>query len=206
MVDLPGSSSTFVSIEGVGPSSAKGERNAPYLALGVLSDGAQSRVSRALSKALGHLVFASKRFWCTRVGGAIGLGGTVVPSEVGAFLVAATASMRDLATTPPTDAELRDARAQLVESSEGNFESVADITGTYARLVLTGSDLGYYATMADDYAHVTPEAVRAAAARYLDPTHMRIVVVGDAAIVEPQLRALDWGPIERRDPSGVVLP
>jgi len=46
---------------------------------------------------------------------------------------------------------------------------------------------------------LTPDTVLAAAKKYVDPSRMRIVVVGDATIVGPELEKAGLGPIEVRN-------
>jgi zinc protease len=47
--------------------------------------------------------------------------------------------------------------------------------------------------------------VLGAARKYLAPAKMIVVIVGDRAKIEPELRKLDLGPIEFRDADGNVL-
>jgi hypothetical protein len=51
---------------------------------------------------------------------------------------------------------------------------------------------------------VTADAVKSAAARYLDADHMRTVIVGDWAKLRGSLVALGWGPIEVRNAAGAL--
>jgi hypothetical protein len=53
---------------------------------------------------------------------------------------------------------------------------------------------------------VTRDAVKAAAAKYLDADRVRIVVVGDGAALKEPLAALGWGAVEQRGPDGAVVP
>jgi predicted Zn-dependent peptidase len=46
-----------------------------------------------------------------------------------------------------------------------------------------------------NYERVTMADVRAAAAKYLDPDHMAIIVVGDRKLIEPALEAAHVAPI-----------
>jgi zinc protease len=48
---------------------------------------------------------------------------------------------------------------------------------------------------------VTPEQVMAAAARWLRPEQLVVVIVGDAAAIEPELRSLELGTVEVIDAS-----
>jgi len=68
-------------------------------------------------------------------------------------------------------------------------------------------DLGldYYSRYAEQVNAVTPEQTLAVARKYLVPTAMVVVAVGDRAKIEPQLRKLNLGEIEARDTEGRPL-
>jgi zinc protease len=52
---------------------------------------------------------------------------------------------------------------------------------------------------------VNTESVLGAARKYLAPSRMTLVVVGDRATIEPELKKLNLGPIEVRDADGNVI-
>jgi predicted Zn-dependent peptidase len=52
---------------------------------------------------------------------------------------------------------------------------------------------------------VNTESVLGAARKYLAPARMILVVVGDRAAIEPELRKLNLGTIEFRDVDGNVI-
>jgi zinc protease len=51
---------------------------------------------------------------------------------------------------------------------------------------------------------VTAEDLRRVSTTYLDPDHMKVIVVGDWTKIRDQLVGLSWGPIEVRTVTGVV--
>jgi zinc protease len=51
---------------------------------------------------------------------------------------------------------------------------------------------------------VTAEQALNVALRYLQPPRLIVVAVGDRKVIEPELRKLNLGPIEVRDPQGRV--
>ena len=68
-------------------------------------------------------------------------------------------------------------------------------------------DLGldYYTRFAEQVNAVTPDQTLAVAKKYLDPSVMVVVAIGDKAKIEPQLKKLNLGAIETRDTEGRPL-
>jgi zinc protease len=54
----------------------------------------------------------------------------------------------------------------------------------------------YFATYVDHIQAVTPAAAQAAASKYINPSRVAVVVVGDLKTIEPAVRALNLGPIK----------
>jgi zinc protease len=52
---------------------------------------------------------------------------------------------------------------------------------------------------------VNTESVLGAARKYMAPARMTLIVVGDRASIEPELKKLGIGPIEFRDPDGNLV-
>ena len=55
------------------------------------------------------------------------------------------------------------------------------------------------------YVALTSGDLQRAAARYLDPDRMKVVVVGDWSKMRAQVEGLGWGPVELRSSAGAVL-
>jgi zinc protease len=62
--------------------------------------------------------------------------------------------------------------------------------------------LDYYNSYVQRIEQVTQADVQRVAQRYLDPSRLAVVIVGDRASVEPTLRALNIGPVTVRDLTG----
>ncbi len=91
------------------------------------------------------------------------------------------------------------------ESEAASFETSAKAASVYGSWLLVGQPTDMAHAFRHRLAQVTSEAVKAAAARYLDADRMRFVVVGDGAALKGPLAALGWGPIEMRGPDGAVV-
>ena len=103
---------------------------------------------------------------------------------------------------PVTEEELADAKATLIRGDAQRFETLAQVAGEVAELDCYGlppEELARYVTGVE---RVTLDNVREAARMYIRPQNLLLLVVGDAALVEPGIRELDLGPIVQVDPEG----
>ena len=53
---------------------------------------------------------------------------------------------------------------------------------------------------------VTAEQAQAVAAKYLQPSALVVVAVGDRKLIDPELRKLNLGNVENRDAEGNLVP
>ncbi|MFN7175071.1 MAG: M16 family metallopeptidase, partial [Thermaurantiacus tibetensis] len=79
----------------------------------------------------------------------------------------------------------------------GEFETSGAVLGALETMAVLGRPDDYYAQLPARYRALDQAAVTRAAATLLDPARLQWVVVGDAKVVEPQLRALGL-PLEVR--------
>jgi predicted Zn-dependent peptidase len=95
-----------------------------------------------------------------------------------------------IALTPVTDAELDGARRYILGSMALSTATHAGLASTLSALVGAGLPAGWLAEHQRALAEVTVEQVQAASARYLAPTALTSVVVGDAGLVAGPLGTL----------------
>ena len=62
-------------------------------------------------------------------------------------------------------------------------------------MVVYGLPDGYYERYTTNIQAVTADAVARAAATYIQPRRLAVVVVGDRKVIEPGIRALNLGPV-----------
>jgi predicted Zn-dependent peptidase len=77
--------------------------------------------------------------------------------------------------------------------------------GMLEGVVVQGLDRGLPAKMVGRFHDAGPVDLLRVAETYLDPSHMKVIVVGDWAKLKPELVGLGWGPIEVRSAAGVVM-
>ncbi len=97
-----------------------------------------------------------------------------------------------MAKEGPSDDEVSDAIANLAGSYALRFESANDVAGALLAAELHGFGQEYLANYAVRVGKVDALAARQAAAEILDPVNFVIVLVGDAAELEPQLKKEGW--------------
>ena len=113
-----------------------------------------------------------------------------------------------LRTVLDTISELRDkglpadfeaSRAVYLGDIAGAFENASETAANLGGLARFGLPIDESARALERVRALTPDTVLAAAKKYVDPSRMRIVVVGDATIVGPELEKAGLGPIEVRN-------
>jgi predicted Zn-dependent peptidase len=108
--------------------------------------------------------------------------------------LAEIAAMRG--SRPPTHDELALAKASLTRGYPRNFETAQQVARAVAQLALYGLPDSYFAEFIPKANTVTAEDVVSAASRYLDPSRLTTLVVGDQAAIGESLASLDLGPPE----------
>jgi predicted Zn-dependent peptidase len=99
-----------------------------------------------------------------------------------------------LAQVPP--AELEKAKNYVALSFPGEFETTGDLARKLEDLVVYNLPDDTYANFVSAVGRVTAADLQRAAARYIQPEKMAVVVVGDRGSIESSIRALNLGPIQ----------
>jgi zinc protease len=123
-------------------------------------------------------------------------GAAVDTPNTGAALKEILDEVERFCASPPTPEELSLALGRQVKSLPGRFESVAATARAMADLGLYGLPPDEFRQRPARFGAVTPGQVQTAAARYLDPDDMQIVIAGDLATIRSQLQQVAFGPIE----------
>jgi predicted Zn-dependent peptidase len=100
---------------------------------------------------------------------------------------------------PPSEAEIEGARRVLEGALAARVQRIGDIAGEIMRLRRFGLPADQHERRAQALAALKPEAVRAAAERYLKRGREVIAVAGDADAIVEDLRRL--GAVEVVDPT-----
>ena len=109
--------------------------------------------------------------------------------------------IRESDVTPP---ELELAKDLLGRALAREFETAPQVAAALVAQVVEGLPDDYYKTYGDKIAAVTAAEVRKAAQKWIDPTKMAIVLVGDESQIGAGVKTM-VGDYERRDTDGTPL-
>ena len=102
---------------------------------------------------------------------------------------------------PVTQAELDVNKQSFIRRFPSAFETVGGISNQLAALVVYGLPESYFNEYIQKIGAVTLADVNRVANKYLDPSKMAIVIVGDRKVIEPGLKELGQ-PISILDTDG----
>jgi zinc protease len=103
---------------------------------------------------------------------------------------------------PITDEELKDDQNNTTLGLPGNFETAQQLSGAYGTILQNGLPEDYYNTFTQRATALTPANANEIARKYIQPSHLVWVVVGDMSKVEDGIRALNLGDVHKIDPDG----
>jgi zinc protease len=97
---------------------------------------------------------------------------------------------------PISDEELTDSKNGLIKSFPQNFQNLGGITNQLANLFLYGLPLDNWATYARRVSSVNSDKITKVANQYIRPDELVIIVVGDRAKIEQDVKELNFGEVE----------
>jgi zinc protease len=205
IVDKPGAPQTYLSALGLGVPANSPDLQTLQVMNYVLGGSFASRINMNLREVHGYTYGANSSYLSYRGGGNFSAGGLVRTDITGPAAKELMYEIKRFPTTPPTEAELKDAKDARVQSLPGLFETDGAIAGSMGSLFLYHRPLDYYATLPAKYRAVTAADVERVAKEDLHPMQLIIVAAGDRAKIEPQLKEAGVGPVEVRDINGKLV-
>jgi zinc protease len=103
---------------------------------------------------------------------------------------------------PMTAAEIADAKDRTIKTLAGRWETSAAVAGALGEIVTFGLPDDYYVTYSDRVRQASEAQVNAAARKFVDPSRLAWVVIGDRAKIEAGLKELNLGEIVLLDADG----
>ena len=201
LIDKPGAAQSSFRIGGVGAARSTDDYFALLVMNTILGGSFTSRLNQNLREEKGYTYGAGSSFALRREPGPFTARAEIVSAKTDSALLEFIGELRGILDTVPQD-ELSKAKRYLQLQLPGDFETTRDIAGQLSPLVLHGLPLDYYDSYVQRIDAVTQEDVRRVADRYIDPSRLAVVIVGDRATIEPGLRALGIGDITIRDLEG----
>lgn len=207
LVDKPGAAQSTFAIGAPGPA-----RNTPdYYAIRVMNEMLgvlfQSRLNHDIREVKGYSYGVSSNFAFGRGPGAFRAVGDIVTAKSDSALIEFMKQLADIrGPRPPSDDELAQAKASLVQSLPESFASVAGVNASIASIYTQGLPENAYQEFVRAVNAVTKDDVVRVARQYIDPEHLAIVIVGDRARIEGPLAATRIAPIVHLDADGNPIP
>ena len=153
----------------------------------VLGAGPNSRLFLNLREDKGYTYGATSRLSSEIFRGSLQATCAVRPEVTGASLAELQAELGRLRQALVGRDELDDAKRAVVAAFATSFESPEAIVSMHTTRWLYGLDADYWSTYANRVESVTADQVKSAAERYLAPSRLQTIVVGDAATIAGQL-------------------
>jgi zinc protease len=164
-----------------------------------------SRINMNLREEHGYTYGAFSRFVYRRQPGPFFIGTGIRTDVTGPAVSEIMKELKKLTDKGITQDELELGRDSIVRSLPADFETSAQAAGALANIYVYDLGTQYYAKLPAAMQTVNTESVLGAARKYLAPARMILVVVGDRATIEPELKKLNLGTIEFRDVDGKVI-
>jgi zinc protease len=202
LVDKPGAAQTQLRIGMAGVPRATPDYAALEMLNRALGGSFSSRINMNLREANGYTYGAYSRFAYRRGPGPFAIGSGVRTDVTAPAVAEVFRELRNIVERPVSQEEFTQARDALLLSLPGRFETTNQLVEGYTKVFLYDLGADYYSRLPETYSQVTLEDVRAAATKYFAPAKMVTVAVGDLNRIAPELRKLNLGPVEIREPDG----
>ena len=201
VIDRPGAPQTALRLGLVATSRASPDYVPLEVLNGTLGGLFSSRINLNLREKHGYTYGAASGFGFRR-----GPGPFVVQTSVRTDATAPAVKeifneIQGVRAAPITAAELALSKDSFARSLPGLFETNAQSSASSAELFVYGLPLNYFNGLPSSIQAVTVADVQRVARRYIDPSRIVVVAVGDRAAFETGLRGLALGPVEVRTPD-----
>lgn len=201
IIDRPGAPQSELRVGTAGPPRRTPDLFPLLVGNTVLGGAFTSRLNMRLREEKAYTYGAASRFALRVAGGPFAAATAVFTGATADAVNDVVREIARLGREPVSTEELERAQSYLVLGLPRRFETTGDIAEHVSEVALYDLGPDFFDTYAAHVRAVTAEDVMAAAARWLRPEELVIVVVGDAAAIEPELRSLDLGTVDVIDAS-----
>jgi zinc protease len=202
IIDKPGAAQSTIAIGQVGIDRSNPDYYAVQIMNSILGGGSSGRLFKNLREDKGYTYGAYSSFTTRRGAGPFRAGGDF---QTGSTKESVSELMKEIngmrGDIPVTEAELNTNKIAVINGYPSGFETVGQISGQLSNLVVYGLPDSYFNDYITKINAVTIQDVNRVANKYLDPSKMAIVIVGDKTVIEPKLKELNY-PIMILDADG----
>ncbi len=195
LVDKPGAEQSEIRLGRIGVPRLTEDYYALVVMNTILGGSFTSRLNQNLREQHGYSYGAYSAFDFRPLPGPFLAGAAVQTSKTDSALVEFMKELNAI-LQPVSDGELTRGKNYVALSFPQDFQSVGQIAGQLAELVIYDLPDDYFNNYVQRILAVTKDDVVRVAKKYLDPEKAAIIVVGDRAKIEKGVRALNLGPVQ----------
>ena len=196
LVDKPEAAQSQIRIGWVGVSRSTPDYAVLEVLNTVLGGSFTSRLNQNLREKNGYAYGASSGFDMRLSAGPFLASAGVQTDKTADALKEFFNELNGILTPVPPD-ELSKARNYVALGFPGEFETTGDMARKLEELVIYNLPDTTFSDFVPSVTAVTAADLQRAAARFIQPERMAVVVVGDLKVIEGPIRALNLGPITR---------
>jgi predicted Zn-dependent peptidase len=185
IIHQPGAVQTNLRLGGIGVGRAHPDFAALTLALTILGGGFTSRLNHNLREDKGYTYGAQAGVSHNLAASAITIGADVQTAVTAPAFVETLYEIGRICTTAVSEDELGDAKRFLAGTLARSVETQAGLAAYIAALAIAGLDVSFLRDFPAAAAKLSTDDVAAAAHKYLAPTLLAPVLVGDAETIAP---------------------
>ena len=205
LVDKPGAAQSVIRVGRIGAARSTADYHALVVLNTVLGDAFTSRLNQNLREDKGYTYGARSSFAFRPVAGPFQAGASVQTDVTAPALAEFMKELHGIRAPVPDD-ELARARNYVALQYPRAFQTVGQVAGQLVDLVRYDLPDDYFERYQERILAVTAADVQAAARRYVDPGNVAVVVVGDRAAIEADVRALGLGEVRVLSVEDVLGP
>ncbi|HVR60814.1 MAG TPA: pitrilysin family protein [Polyangia bacterium] len=172
----------------------------PITVMNLILGGGFYRLDLNLREGKGWTYGARSMFDSRKTPGPFSAGGEFVAAHTAESVGEIMREMNGMRDADVTDAELARAKDQITKSFPARFATRASVAGQLAEIGVYGLPDSYLRDYTRKIMAVTKDDVRRVARKYLDPSRLAVVVVGDEKSLREPLGK--FGTVEVRDLDG----
>ena len=204
IVDKPGAEQTQLRVAEIGAPRSVPDYAAVNVMNLILGGLFSSRINLNLREDHGYTYGAFSQYIFRKHAGPFWVGSGVRTNVTAPAVSEILKELKRMTDTAVSADELTMGRDALVRSLPADWETNSAAVGSLGNLYIYDLGLDFYATFPSAVSGVTADAVQAVAKKYLHPDKIVVVAVGDRAKIEAELRKLNLGAVEIRNPDGTV--
>jgi zinc protease len=193
LVDKPNAAQSSVSIGQVGIDRSNPDYYAVQVMNSILGGGGSARLFNNLREQKGYTYGAYSRFSYRRGAGPFSASAEVQTAVTKESIVEFMKELNGIrGGIPVTSEELDNNKLGIIRRYPSGFETIGQVSGQLANLITYDLPDSYFNDYVTRINGVTIADVNRVANKYLDPSKMSIVIVGDRKVIEPKLKELGY--------------